>query len=104
MIGCAAQVLDVAGSEPFGQIAGDVAGTIVGQEPWVLHGIGLVQPTDLRRQVECGGDVLGLHCGAQLPSHDIAREAVEHTRQIEPAPANYLEIGKIGLPQIGWGP
>src|SRR5215813_14477410 len=37
VIGCAVQVLDVAGTEPFGQIAGDVAGTIVGQEPWALH-------------------------------------------------------------------
>ena len=54
MIGCAAQVLDVAGTEPFGQIAGDVAGTVVGQEPWALHGFGLVQPTGLQRQVECG--------------------------------------------------
>ena len=35
------------------EIAGDVAGTVVGQEPWALYGFGLVQPTGLRRQVEC---------------------------------------------------
>src|SRR5262245_21009224 len=51
MIGCTAQVLDVAGTEPFGQIAGVVAGTVVGQEPRALQGIGLVQPTGLQRQV-----------------------------------------------------
>src|ERR1700704_28128 len=42
MIGRAAQVLDAAGTEPFGQVARDIAGTVVRQKPWSLRGPGLV--------------------------------------------------------------
>ena len=36
------------------------------------------------------GDIGGGHGGAQLPGQDVAREVIEHGRQIEPAPADHL--------------
>ena len=88
------------GVEPFGQVARDIAGTVVGQEPRSIGRLGLVQATGLQSQVERGGDILGLHGGAQLPGDDVAGEVVEHGRQIEPAPADHLQIGEVGLPQL----
>src|SRR5438105_14563595 len=64
MIGRAAQVFYVAVVEPFGQVVGDVAGTVVGQEPGPIGEHGLVQSASLQRQVEGGGDILGPHVGA----------------------------------------
>src|SRR5882724_2337854 len=62
----------------------------------------LIRPGSLQRQVERGGDILGLHRRAQLPGDDIAREVVEHARQIEPAPADDLQVGEVGLPELVW--
>src|SRR5208282_5373332 len=46
------------------------------------------------------GDIGGGHGGAQLPGQDVAREVIEHGRQIEPAPADHPQVGKIGLPEL----
>ena len=40
------------------------------------------------------------HRSAQLPSKDVTREVVESRRQIEPSPADHLEVGEVGLPQL----
>ena len=40
------------------------------------------------------------HGGAQLPGDDVAGEVVEDSRQIKPAPADHLQIGEVGLPQL----
>ena len=53
-----------------------------------------------KRQVQRVGDVLGLHGRAQLPGDDVAGEVVEDGRQIEPAPADDLQIGEVGLPEL----
>ena len=60
MIRRAAQMLDLAVVEPPGQVARDVAGTVVGQEPGSIGRLGVVQPTGPQRQVERGGDILRL--------------------------------------------
>lgn len=52
-----------------------------------------------QRQVERVFHVLGFHRGAELPGHDVAGIVVKNRRQIISAPANDLEIGKVGLPQ-----
>ena len=52
MIGRAAQVLDVAVIEPFGEVAGDVAGTVVGQKPWSIGWLGLIKATGPQRQIK----------------------------------------------------
>jgi hypothetical protein len=43
---------------------------------------GLVERRGLQRHFERGGDVLGLHHGAQLPGDDVAGEVVEDRRQV----------------------
>src|SRR6201982_1732199 len=49
------------------------------------------------------GHVSCRHGGAQLPGQDVAREGIEHGGQIEPAPADDLRIGEVGLPKLVWG-
>ena len=54
-------------------------------------GLSIVEGTRADRQP-------GLHRGAQFPGDDVAGEVVEHARQVEPTPADHLEIGEVGLP------
>ena len=49
-----------------------------------MHHPRLIEPGRTQRQVERGGDVAGLHRSAELPGHDVAREVVEHGRQVVP--------------------
>jgi hypothetical protein len=63
---------------------------------------GLVERRGLQRHFERGGDVLGLHRGAQLPGDDVAGEVVEDRRQVEPSPADDLEISEVRLPELVW--
>src|SRR3546814_9514742 len=42
-------------------------------------------------EVQRFGYILGTHVGAQLPGNDIAREVVEHGREVHPAPPDDLE-------------
>src|SRR6266550_7306317 len=46
--------------------------------------------------------VLGLHRGAQLPGDDVAGKVVEDRREVEPSPANDLEISEVRLPELVW--
>ena len=64
--------------------------------------MGLVTPRCRERHVERVSDVLGPHRGAQLPGDDVARVIIEDRRQVHPAPADDLEVGKIGLPHLVW--
>ena len=77
-----------------------IARAVVGEQPRSVNDLGGVDPRGLQCQLQRIGDILGLHRRAQLPGDDVAREVVEHGRQIEPAPADHLEIGEVGLPQL----
>src|SRR6266576_3528678 len=87
---------------PFRQVVRDIRGAIVGQQPWPIEDAGLVEPCRIQRHFERGGDVLGLHRGAQLPGDDVAGEVVEDRRQVEPSPADNLEISEVRLPELVW--
>src|SRR5947209_15433535 len=63
---------------------------------------GFVEPRGIQRHFERGGDVLGLHRGAQLPGDDVAGKVVEDRREVEPSPANDLEISEVRLPELVW--
>jgi len=41
-----------------------------------------------------------LRCLACLPGDDVATVVVEHHTDIEPTPAQYLDVGKVGLPKL----
>jgi len=61
-------------AEPVGQVTGDVARPVVGEQAWPLPHPPLIEPSCTQRQVKRGGDVSGLHRGAQLPGDDVAGE------------------------------
>jgi hypothetical protein len=50
--------------------------------------------------VERGRDVGGTDGRTKPPGHDVAREVVEHRRQVVPAPASDLEVGEVRLPEL----
>jgi hypothetical protein len=59
-----------------------------------------LQPGGAQGQGQGVGDIGGGHRRAQLPGQDVAREVIEHGRQIEPAPADHPQIGEVGLPEL----
>ena len=52
------------------------------------------------REVQRIGHILGPHGGAQLPGDDVAREVVDHGRQIHPAQSDDRKVSEVGLPQL----
>ena len=54
-------------------------------------------------QLQRVGDVVGPHGRTQLPGDDVAREVIENGGQIEPSPADHLEVGAVGLPELVGG-
>ena len=59
-----------------------------------------VKPRCLQGHGQGVGDVAGLHRRAELPGDDVAREVIEHRGQVEPAPADDLQVGEVGLPEL----
>src|SRR5262252_962424 len=57
MIGRAAKVFDIATVEPFGEVTGDVAGTVVGQQPWSIAWLGLIKAAGPQCQIKGGSDI-----------------------------------------------
>jgi hypothetical protein len=56
--GRATDVLHVLPVEPFCQVRRDVAGAIVGEKPWPVDDLCLVESRGLQCQVQRGGDIL----------------------------------------------
>ena len=40
------------------------------------------------------------HVGAELPRDDVAAVIVQDRAEIEPTPAQYLDVGEVGLPKL----
>ena len=87
----AADMAHLPGLDVFRQFARDVAGAIVTEQPGLVQHRGAVAARGLESEVQRLGDVLGPHVGAQLPGDDVAREVVEHGRQVHPTPPDDLE-------------
>lgn len=96
----AAHMAHFPGLDIFRQFTRDVARAIIRQQPRLVQHRCAVATRGLEREVQRVGDILGPHVGAQLPGDDVAREVVEHRRQIEPPPADDLQICEIGLPEL----
>ena len=58
----------------------------------------LIANRSLQCQIQRVGHVAGLHRGAELPGDDVTAVVVEDGREVEPAPADDLEIGEVGFP------
>jgi hypothetical protein len=48
MVTCATDVLYVLAMEPFGQVRRDVAGSVVGETPWPVNDVCLVETRSLQ--------------------------------------------------------
>lgn len=97
---CAADVAHLVGFNVFRQFASDVAGTIITEQPGLVQHRGAVTARGLEPKVQRVGHVLGAYVGTQLPGDDVAREVIEHGRQVHPAPADALDVGEVGLPHL----
>ena len=73
------------GLDTFRQFARDVAGTVVAEQPGLVQHRGAVAAGGRQDEVQRVGHVLGAQVGAQLPGDDVAREVVEHGRQVAQA-------------------
>jgi len=60
----------------------------------------LVAAGCLQGQVQRIGNVFSPHVGAKLPRHDVAAVIIKDCAKIEPAPAENLDVGKVGLPKL----
>ena len=65
-----------------------------------MNDIGLIASRSFERHVQGLGNVGRLHCRTKFPADDVAGEVIQDGRQIHPAPANDLEVSKVGLPQL----
>lgn len=54
-----ADMSDAVVIEPFGQVAGDIAGAVIGEQPWTVNDPGLIEACGFERQFECVCDVIG---------------------------------------------
>lgn len=97
---CSADMAHAVGVDPLGEFGGDVGRTVVAEQLRLVQHPGTTAAGRLQRHSQRVGDILGLHCGAQLPGDDVAGEVVEHRRQIEPTPADDLQICEVGLPEL----
>ena len=87
-------------SSPVGEVAGDVGRAVVAEQPGPVDDLGGVAARGRQGEIERVGDVAGAHAGAELPGDDVAGVVVEDGREIEPAPADHLEVGEVGLPEL----
>lgn len=60
----------------------------------------LVTAGGMKRQVDRAGHVAGFHRRAELPRDDVPAVVVEDGRQVETSPADDIEIGEVGLPEL----
>jgi hypothetical protein len=65
-----------------------------------MNNMGLPAARCLQGKVQRVSDIACLHGRAQLPGNDIARVIIKDGPQIHPTPANNLQIGEVGLPQL----
>ena len=100
MIRRTARVLHPLVLQPFSQLARDIAGSVVAQQSWLVEDVNLVTSRRRQSQVQRVGDILSPHVRAKLPRDDIAAVIIEDCAEIEPAPADDLQIGEVGLPKL----
>ena len=100
MVGRTADVLHALAAQPFSEIGGDVGRTIVRQQSRPMNDGDVVEAGGRQGEIEGSRHVLGPHGRTELPGDDEAGEVVEHGGEIIPAPADDLEVGEVGLPQL----
>jgi hypothetical protein len=94
MVRCAADVSHPLVDEPIREVAGDVGRAVIAEQPWLVDDLDPVAARCLQGQLEGLRHIVRPHGRAQLPGDDVAGVVVEDGRQIEPAPADDLEVGE----------
>lgn len=101
MIWRTARVLHAFVLQPFGQLARDIAGSVVAQQSWFVEHMNLITAGRLKGQIQRVSYVLGPYVFAEFPRDDVPAVIVQDRAEIEPSPTNDLEIGEVGLPKLG---
>ena len=65
-----------------------------------MNDISLIKAGRCECHLQRVGNVACFHRRTKLPGDDVAREVVEDRRQVIPAPADDLEVGEVGLPEL----
>ena len=65
-----------------------------------MDDVNLVTTGRLQSQVERVSHVLSPHIGAEIPLDGVAAVIVQDRAEIEPAPAQNFEVGKVSLPEL----
>ena len=73
---------------------------VIAEQTWLVNDVHLIAAGCLQCEVQRVGDVLSPHVGAELPGDDVAAVIVEDRAEIEPTPAQNLDIGEVGLPKL----
>ena len=100
VIRCATHMIHLSIVEPVCEVSGDVTGPVVAEQPGFVQGGCLVASLGLQSQVQRVRHVPGLHRRTELPGDDVAAVVVQDCREIEPAPADHLQICEVGLPKL----
>ena len=103
MVRSPAHVIHAVLMDVFGEIPLDVTGAVFAEQPRLVQHGDAVAPLGGQGNVERRVDIVCPHVGAELPAHDVVREVIQYGGQIEPAPANHLEIDKVDLPAAWQG-
>ena len=97
---CTAHVIHLPIAQPFGQVARDVAGSIVAEQTWLVTHNCLVATRSGQCQLNRVGHIGRPHVCAKLPGHDVAAVIVQDRAEIIPTPADDLEVGEVCLPHL----
>ncbi len=100
MIGGTACVRHALVFQIIGQLPRHIAGAIVREQPWSMYDMSLIKHCRLQSQVQRILNVGSGHARAKLPSDDIAGVIIQDSRQVEPAPADHLQIHEVSLPEL----
>ena len=96
----AARVLHAFAVQPLSKFTRDVAGSVVAEQTRLVDDVNLITTGRLQSEVKRVGHVLCPHVGPEFPRDDVAAVVVEDRAEIEPPPADDLQIGEVGLPKL----
>jgi len=82
------------------EIGCHIGRAVVAKQPGLIHDLGLIAARGFQRQIQRVSDILGFHRCAKLPSNDVAAVVIKDCGQVEPAPADDLQVGKVSLPEF----
>lgn len=86
--------------QPICQLTRGSTRTIIAEQARLVQDRRLIAARGLHRQVKRVGHVAGFHCCAKLPCDNVSAVVAQDRREVEPAPADDLQVGEVGLPEL----